>query len=190
MPYPYPSPYLHRYRPLYSRKGLDYLIFHTGEDAALRDAMLRLYEECTLREAYHVTLVNAVMTIVFVQLLRRHMDTCELPGNQAQDSRTAIRIARYLQANAAGATLRDMAADFHYSPEYTSRMIKQATGQTFIQLLTRIRLENAEQLLRDTALPVADIAAAVGYESSEHFIRTFRRHTGETPSTYRQRKRT
>ncbi len=82
-----------------------------------------------------------------------------------------------------------MAADFHYSPEYTSRLIKQATGQTFIQLLTRIRIENAERLLRDTAMPVADIAAVVGYESSEHFIRTFRKHTGETPSAYRQRKR-
>ena len=44
------------------------------------------------------------------------------------------------------------------------------------------------RLLRDTALPVTEIAAAVGYDSSEHFIRTFRRYTGETPSGYRQRK--
>ena len=63
------------------------------------------------------------------------------------------------------------------------------TGQTFIQLLTTVRMENAEQLLRDTAIPVSDIAAAVGYESSEHFIRTFRKYVGMTPSGYRQKKR-
>ena len=47
-------------------------------------------------------------------------------------------------------------------------------------------MENAEQLLRDTSLPVADVAASVGYESSEYFIRAFRKHTGMTPGAYRQ----
>ena len=173
---------------LYSQKGIDYLIFHTGGDAFFQRTVLQLYSECLAKEAYYVTLVNAIMTSIFVQLLRRHMDACELPKDQDQTSRTAIRIARYLQANAATATLAGIAEDFHYSQEYTSRLIKQATGQTFIQMLTIIRMENAEQLLRDTAMPVADVASAVGYDSAEHFIRTFRRHTGETPSSYRQRK--
>ena len=173
---------------LYGTQGLDYLIFHTGENRELHSFMQRLCAEAFERQAYYSTQVNAIMTLIFVQLLRHHMGTCELPRSQEQTSRTAIRIAQYLQANAAGATLGGMAADFHYSPEYTSRLIKQVTGQTFIQLLTRIRLENAEQLLRDTAIPVTDIAAAVGYESAEHFIRTFRKHTGETPNGYRQRK--
>ena len=173
---------------LYSDQGIDYLIFHTGEDALLRRDILRLCTESLEKQAYYSTQINAVMTSIFVQLLRRHMETCELPRDQEESSRTAIRIARFLQAHAATATLADIAGEFHYSPEYTSRLIKQTTGQTFIQLLTIIRMENAEQLLRDTALPVAEVASAVGYESAEHFIRTFRRHTGETPGGYRQRK--
>ena len=54
-----------------------------------------------------------------------------------------------------------------------------------MQLLTSIRIENAKQLLRDTSLSVIDIAANVGYDSSEHFIRKFRSATGKTPGEYR-----
>lgn len=172
---------------LYSRQGIDYLIFHTGGGEILQRSVLRLCSEYFEKEEYYSTLINAIMTSIFVELLRYHMADCDQPRDQAQTSRVAIRIAQFLQAHAATVTLGDLAAEFHYTPEYTSRLVKQTTGQTFIQLLTRIRLENAERLLRDTALPVTEIAATVGYESSEHFIRTFRRYTGETPSGYRQR---
>ena len=173
----------------YSRQGINYLLFHTGQDGDLIQAFLGLCFEFFEQREYYSVIINSMLTWVFVQLLREHLATCELPEDQVKDAQTAIRIARYLQMNASAATLGGLAAELHYSPEYASRQIKQITGQTFIQLLTSVRLENAEQLLRDTALPVADIAAAVGYESSEHFIRTFRKHKGITPSGYRQRKR-
>ncbi len=173
---------------LYSRRGIDYLIFHTGGDPQLHSTMISLCGEYMERKAYYSILVNALVTKLFVELLRNHMDGCETPADQYRDSQAAIRIARYLQTNAAAASLGDLADEFHYSPEYASRFIKQVTGQTFMQLLTSIRLENAEQMLRDTAMPVSDIASAVGYESSEHFIRTFHRHVGLTPNGYRQKK--
>ena len=174
---------------LYSDRGIDYLIFHTGEDPELRRSFLELCGEFMEKQDYYSVLVNAIVTKVFVLLLRKYMGACELPDEQFRDSRFTVRLARYLQNNASTATLSGLAAEFHYSQEYTSRMIRQMTGRTFIQLLTSVRLENAEQLLRDTALPVSDVAAAVGYESSEHFIRTFRKHTGMTPSAYRKKER-
>ncbi len=66
-------------------------------------------------------------------------------------------------------------------------MVKRYTGHTFSQLLTNIRLENAKQLLRDTSVNILDIAVQVGYEGSDQFIRSFRRHNGMTPSEYRRR---
>ena len=174
---------------LYSERGIDYLIFHTGSDPELHRAFVELCGEYMDKQDYYSVLVNAIVTKIFVLLLRNFMGACELPQDQFHDSQATVRIARYLQTNAATATLGGLAAEFHYTPEYASRLIKQMTGQTFIQLLTTVRLENAEQLLRDTAMPVSDIAAAVGYESSEHFIRTFRKHVGLTPSSYRQKKR-
>ena len=171
---------------LYSKQGMSYLIFHTGDDSGFRHTFLDLCMEFFEKRDYYSILLNAILTKIFVLLLRNHMDHAEFPNDRMGDAQTAIRIARYLQMNTAGATLSGLAAEFHYSPEYASRLIRQTTGQTFIQLLTNIRMENAEQLLRDTSLPVADVAASVGYESSEYFIRAFRKHTGMTPGAYRQ----
>ena len=174
---------------LYSAQGIDTLVFHTGADPELQKTMIALWGEFYEQQDYYQELANALATRVFVLLLRKHMDSCVLPGGRVKDTEAALRIFRFLQINAATATLGDLAAEFHYSPEYASRQIKRITGRTFMQLLTSIRLENAEQLLRDTALPVSEIAAAVGYESSEHFIRTFRKHRNMTPSIFRQQKR-
>ena len=142
----------------------------------------------SFKEAYYSILVNAIVTRIFVLLLRRYMETCDLPRNQAGDSETAMQIARYIQANASDVTLKSLSSEFHYSSEYASRLIKRTTGQTFIQLLTNIRMENAKQLLRDTSLSVIDIAANVGYDSCEHFIRKFKSHTGKTPNEYRHKR--
>lgn len=173
---------------LYSKSGIDYLLFHTQDDPDMHYAFLDLCMESVQKEDYYSVLVNAIVTRIFVLLLRRYMNSCELPSDMPGDTALAMTIARYLQANAASVTLERLADYFHYTPEYTSRLVKRVTGQSFMQLLTSFRIENAKQLLRDTTITVADIGASVGYESGEHFIRTFRKQTGCTPSEYRHRR--
>ena len=173
---------------LYSKSGIDYLLFHTQDDPDMHYAFLDLCMESVQKEDYYSVLVNAIVTRIFVLLLRRYMNSCELPSDMPGDTALAMTIARYLQANAASVTLERLADYFHYTPEYTSRLVKRVTGQSFMQLLTSFRIENAKQLLRDTSITVADIGASVGYESGEHFIRTFRKQTGCTPSEYRHRR--
>ena len=172
---------------LYSKSGIDYLLFHTHDDQDLRHAFIDLCTESIEQEAYYSMLVNSIVTRVFVLLLRRHMASCELPADMPGDTTLAMTVVRYLQDNAAHVTLDQMAAYFHYTPEYTSRTIKRVTGQNFTQLLTNMRIENAKQLLRDTTLTVQEAGASVGYESTEHFMRTFRKVMGCTPSEYRRR---
>lgn len=53
--------------------------------------------------------------------------------------------------------------------------------------LTRWRIELARRRLRDGAASVAEIAAAVGYDSEFSFSRAFKREVGVPPSAYRQR---
>ena len=172
---------------LYSKPGIDYLLFHTQNDLDLHYAFIELCSENYDQEAYYNELIKKKKKKIFVLLLRRYMNDCELPSHQLEDSETAVRLARYMQDNAANVTLTSLAKDFHYSVEHASRLIKRSTGQTFIQLLTNIRIDNAKQLLRDTSLTVLEIALQVGYESSDHFIRTFRRHCGNTPNEYRHK---
>lgn len=61
----------------------------------------------------------------------------------------------------------------------------QASGTTFQQLLDETRLSIAQQLLRDTRVPVARVAATLGYGDPTVFTRAFARWTGQTPSRFR-----
>jgi AraC-like DNA-binding protein len=61
----------------------------------------------------------------------------------------------------------------------------QESGTTFQALLDDMRAQMAKQLLLDTRLPVARVAAAVGYRDPTVFTRAFARWTGRTPSEFR-----
>lgn len=65
----------------------------------------------------------------------------------------------------------------------------QAAGTTFQQLLDSVRAEQARQLLHDTRLPVARVAASLGFGDSTVFARAFRRWTGLTPREFRDQAR-
>lgn len=60
------------------------------------------------------------------------------------------------------------------------------TGSTVFGRLNILRIERARSLLRETAVEVTSIAAAVGFASASHFAAVFRRHSRVSPSDYRR----
>ncbi|MHA6481874.1 response regulator transcription factor [Paenibacillus sp. strain BS8-2] len=83
-------------------------------------------------------------------------------------------------------TLSQVAASIHMNPNYFSKLFKQETGKTYIEYVTEVRMEWAAKLLRETPAKVSEIAKRVGYEDLKHFNHLFKRHTGATPSQFRQ----
>jgi transcriptional regulator GlxA family with amidase domain len=75
------------------------------------------------------------------------------------------------------------------SQAHFSRSFKQAFGVPPHRYLLTRRIERAMSLLRDTDLPITDIAFGTGWESLGTFGRIFRDITGETPSAIRARWR-
>lgn len=82
--------------------------------------------------------------------------------------------------------INDLAARLDMSPSYFSSMFKKEVGQSTMQYITALRIEQAKNWLTDTALSVAVIAKNVGYEDSQYFFRVFKKTTGMTPLQYRQ----
>jgi transcriptional regulator GlxA family with amidase domain len=68
-----------------------------------------------------------------------------------------------------------------------NRRFFRATGQSPMDYVQSLRLEEAKQILETTDLPVEAVAHDVGYEDSSSFSRLFRRKTGITPAQYRKR---
>jgi transcriptional regulator GlxA family with amidase domain len=65
------------------------------------------------------------------------------------------------------------------------RLFQRHLGQGIHRQYSSMRLERARQLLRETTLPVLDVAVATGFSSSSQFARAYRRSFGEPPSRTR-----
>ncbi len=79
-----------------------------------------------------------------------------------------------------------IATKMNISENYLSRVFKEQSGETLADYIESGRIRAAQQLLNDTMMSIADIAAKVGYNSDHVFRRAFRRVTGLSPIEYRQ----
>ena len=70
-----------------------------------------------------------------------------------------------------------------------AKRFRGLVGQPIFEYLTRIRMQRARELLRESALPVWKVANKVGYTSDISFARTFRKLEGMTPTQYRKKKK-
>lgn len=82
-----------------------------------------------------------------------------------------------------------MAAVSGVSPAHFSRRFRAAFGVPPHRYLLTLRLGRAKALLRDTDLPITDVALASGWRSLGTFSRTFRDVVGASPSAHRRAAR-
>jgi AraC family transcriptional regulator len=81
--------------------------------------------------------------------------------------------------------LEQVAASVALSPFHFHREFKRSTGLTPHQYIVQLRMERAKALLSDSDMPLAEVAAQVGFADQSHFSSTFRRATSMTPRSYR-----
>ncbi|MFA6564142.1 MAG: PocR ligand-binding domain-containing protein [Verrucomicrobiia bacterium] len=82
-------------------------------------------------------------------------------------------------------TMRGAAEYVHLSAFYFCKMFKKATGMTFTEYVSRVRIEKAKNLLANPHARVSEVAFASGFQSIPHFNRVFRRYAGMAPRQYR-----
>ena len=86
-------------------------------------------------------------------------------------------------------SLATVAADVGLTPGYLTTVVRRKTGRSVQRWITERRMAEARRLLRETDLPVEDIAASVGYRQPSFFIRHFRRDHTVTPAVWRRQIR-
>ena len=82
-------------------------------------------------------------------------------------------------------TLEHVARHVYLNPSYFSSIFKQATGVSFKEYVTKVRLSEAKRLLTDTDYPILDIALACGFDSQSYFSKVFKKYTGLSPKQFR-----
>ncbi|GGH40402.1 response regulator [Paenibacillus segetis] len=83
-------------------------------------------------------------------------------------------------------TLEGVADELGVSSVYLSRIFKQESGQSFIGMLTHVRIKMAIRMLAGTKLTMHEIAEKTGYDTQHYFSTSFKKVVGVPPNHYRK----
>lgn len=86
-------------------------------------------------------------------------------------------------------TLNDISRHVYLSPSYVSMLIKNHFGESFVERITRLRVEKAKLLLLENGSRVYEVAEQVGYADRRYFSDIFKKTVGMTPKEYEDRYR-
>ena len=109
-------------------------------------------------------------------------------GQKAPQGEKILEAQEWMEANVHDAlNVEQVAAEIGLGTRTFLRRFKQATGDTPVMYLQRLRAEKPKHLLETTQLTVDDITYEVGYEDSSSFRRLFKKITGLSPGAYRKK---
>jgi YesN/AraC family two-component response regulator len=83
-------------------------------------------------------------------------------------------------------TLEALAETHHTTATHICWLFSNYLGTTFVAFITRLRMEEAARLLRETPKDIKEIAILCGYKDYFYFCRVFRKHHLCTPSAFRE----
>ena len=87
-------------------------------------------------------------------------------------------------------TASGIAEQLHIHPSYLHRLFREYTSRTMKEHLQRIRIQHAQELLRETRKNMLEIACEVGFSNTQQFQQLFRRIVGMRPMEYRKQNQT
>jgi AraC family transcriptional regulator len=125
---------------------------------------------------------------ITLRVLRAHLARPgAAPRSLAPEGQPRIRRVRDFIETALGEdlSLERLASEAGLGAHAFAREFRRATGSAPHRYLLERRIERAKTLLRERALPLADIALQCGFASQSHFSAAFRRFVGATPKQFR-----
>ena len=178
-----------------NKNGLDFAIQHLDNiiSAFSKDSIYHLYQ-------YVITLADTDLfdsnispqNITHETVLNTLSKIYELSRPMGSKSDNLIHLTmEYLDENYSNPNLSisEIADKLSVNANYLGQIIKKKTGDRFVDLLLKIRMKKAKQLLRSQDMPIKDVAVSVGYHQTTYFRQLFKQFYGITPTQYRLQTR-
>lgn len=144
-------------------------------------------ERDIITTTHDVLFVETAVALIALQLARFDRELPDRLPNGARLSEQHRRLIEdYIEANLQrNFTLTELADHIGLSLTHFCRLFRRTTGCSPYRFAIVRRVERARKLLRETTLPITDIALTVGFNSQSHLTTQFRRTVGIAPARYR-----
>lgn len=133
--------------------------------------------------------IEEAITAMCSELAGRGIDGHEeLESEQASGSFIVKNALQYIEDNyARKLTLSEVAEKTYVSQWHLSKLLNRYSKQSFSDILNRVRIDHAKELLLDPSLRIGDISEQVGFLDLAHFSRVFKKQEGISANEYRNR---
>ena len=152
----------------------------TASTSRVRALLDLLVDEVNGGAAGHQRAAEALTESVVIEVLR-HAPSAE---RGVRDPRVMQAIAQMTEAFDEPLGIDDLARTARMSRFHFSRLFRDETGQAPYQYLLRVRVSKAAEMLRGGHCSVTEAALACGFTDLSRFARTFKKHTGKSPSNF------
>lgn len=106
---------------------------------------------------------------------------------ETEQNEIIARARRYIDEHLDGdLSVTNLADQFFVSPNYFSRLFKRVMQEGCNEYVVKKRIEKSRYLLETTTIKAGKIAAMVGYHDTNYFSLAFKKHTGMSPTRYRE----
>ena len=160
--------------------------FHYDKDDRVRlchEKMFEAYKLPSNRDLMMNSIMYEYLYLLADKFPRKYISPKEKKISYVEEA------LRYIENNYDGTVNIQVIAD-HLNIErtYLYRLFKTITGTSPQEYLLDYRVRQACTLLKNTDLPINDIARSVGYEDALYFSRLFKQKKGQTPTQYRRQR--
>ncbi|WP_171632037.1 response regulator transcription factor [Paenibacillus plantarum] len=165
---------------------LHYLILHVLRELREMNALDSQEEEQIWRELDKSESIPHLLQVM-VQLVSNGLEGTNKKKNSELLMASAKEYIRTHYSTDFG--IEDIASSLGISSSYFSLLFKQHFGETFVEYVTKHRMEQAKSLLLHSDKSITDIGKCVGYIERRYFTKVFQKFTGEIPSEYRDKRK-
>ncbi len=155
------------------------------KDALPLEPLIKLLStEFFLGDDYCDELLSSTLKSIIISMVRTSNKKNNPYGNKGFI--LTQNIIQYIQNHYAEDISYEVLSEMlHFNASHINRVFKKNTGKSLHAFLLDYRLNIAMELLRSHAAPINEVATMVGFTDIPHFIKTFKKFTGQTPAKYR-----
>ncbi len=162
-----------------------------GNEILMSEVMKRFKNLIAIDKNQFNVLVNFLRSFISYIFISRFEEVAFMSSRRSKSHlQDAISKALdYINENyyRSNLNLSEVSEAVNLSPYYFSHQFKKEHETTFIDYLTKVRLEASVKLLKDLRLSIAQISFAVGYQDPNYFSKVFKKYIDISPVEYRDK---
>lgn len=168
-----------------AEKFLHYIIIHLLREMRELELLNKQEEETVWNKLQYTVSLKDLLAVI-TDLLNQ---TKEHAMNKKSSEMLMISAKDYIHRNLGSDIGKDEISDYlGISSSYFSLLFKNHFGETFVEYVTKQRMELAKSMLAVTDKSITQIGHVVGYTERRYFSKVFQKYTGMAPSEYRERE--